>query len=87
MNVKGKELAKALAHHLFGDDVRVHGLATWTCDQDGDWSCTAMEVSHFEPVSGQPLSELFRELSELPGNGWKEFSDPIGELENLRRDD
>lgn len=87
MNVKGKELAKELAPHLFGDDIRVHGLATWSSDQDGEWTCTAMEVVRFEPVSSQSLSELFRELSEIPGNGWKDFDDPIAELESMRRDD
>jgi len=87
VTVRGRDLAKRLAQHLFGKDIRVSGLATWKRDAEGQWSCTNMLVGDFEELQETPLSLLFESLRDLPGNGWREFDDPIGEWKKLRGDD
>lgn len=86
VNVKGRDLAKRLALHLFGDEVRVNGLATWKRDAEGVWSCTAMVVDDFEEPDTTSLSELFESLGKVPGNLWNEMDDPVGEWKKLRGD-
>ena len=86
VNVRGRDLAKRLAPHLFGKEIRIIGLATWKRDAEGEWSCTGMLVNDFEVPDSTPLPELFDSLRELPGNNWNEMDDPIGEWKNLRGD-
>lgn len=86
VNVRGRDLAKRLAPHLFGKEVRILGLATWKRDAEGEWSCTGMLVDQFEELDEAPLSELFDSLRELPGNEWHEIDDPIGAWKKLRGD-
>lgn len=86
VTVRGRDLAKRLAQHLFGKEIRVSGLATWRRDLDGAWSCSGMLVEHFEEPDGTPLSDLFELLRDVPGNDWNAMDDPIGEWKKLRGD-
>jgi hypothetical protein len=86
VNVRGRDLAKRLAPHLFGKEIRIIGLATWKRNAEGEWSCTGMLVDDFEEPDGTPLSELFDSLRELPGNEWNAMDDPIGAWKKLRGD-
>lgn len=85
-NIRGRDLAKRLAPHLFGTEIRIVGLATWKRDIKGEWSCIGMIVNDFESIDITPLPELFDSLRELPGNNWNEIDDPIGEWKKLRDD-
>lgn len=84
VTVKGRDRARELAPHLFGDELRFTGLATWRRDQEGAWRCETMLVESFETLDGRPLEALFAELGDVPGNGWKGFDDPIDEMARLR---
>lgn len=86
VTVRGRELARRLASSLF-QEVRVSGVATWERDTEGEWSCITMIVDDFEKLSDAPLSELFDELGQLPGNEWNEMANPDEEWLKLRRGD
>lgn len=87
VTVKGRELARELAHFLFGEEIRVSGVATWQCNEVGEWSCSGMQVTSYEHLDARPLDELFQSLRAIPGNGWHDFEDPIAELEKFRGND
>ncbi len=87
VTVKGRDKARQLGAHLFGEELRFTGMTTWRRDEDGSWSCITMLVESFETLDGRPLESLFESLSEIPGNGWKEFDDPLTELSHLRGDE
>jgi len=87
VTVRGKDLAKRLAPLLFGQEVRVAGLATWRRDGKGEWSCVGMVVDSFEVPDATLPSQMFSTLSELPENGWHSLDDPISEWRKLRGDE
>lgn len=87
VTIRGRELAKRLAHYLFGAEIRVHGLATWKRDSDGQWSCTGVLVDAFVELDGTPIVDLLERLSELPGNDWHKVGDPIAEWKKSRGED
>ena len=86
VTVKGRDLAMQLGSLLF-QEVRVSGLATWERDVEGEWSCSTMIVTDFDKPSAKPLSELFDELGELPGNEWNTMERPEAEWLKIRRGD
>jgi hypothetical protein len=86
VTVKGRDLAMQLGSLLF-QEVRVSGLATWQRDTEGEWSCITMIVTAFDKLSTKPLTELFDELSELPGNEWNDMDSPDDEWLRIRRGD
>ncbi|WP_293997823.1 hypothetical protein [Sphaerotilus sp.] len=87
VTVKGRDLAREFARFLFGEEIRVSGIATWQCNEVGEWSCTGMQVTSYERLDARPLDELFQSLGGIPGNGWHDFEDPIEELEKFRGND
>ncbi len=87
VNVKGRDEAKKLAHHLFGADVKVNGNATWTRDEEGQWTCSAMEVLSFEETDSTSLVDLFEALRRVPNNHWHQLEDPIAEWKMKHRED
>lgn len=87
VSVKGRDQAKKLAQHLFGADIKVNGNATWTRDEEGQWSCSDMEVLSFEETDSTPLVELFEALRRVPNNRWHQLEDPIAEWEKKHRGD
>lgn len=87
VNIRGRELAKKLAHYLFGKEIRVTGLATWRRDCQGLWECTRVMVDDFTELDGTPVTDLFEQLSNLPDNGWNKLDDPIGEWKKARGED
>lgn len=87
VNVKGREEAKKLAQHLFGADIKVNGNATWTRDEEGQWTCSSMEVLSFEETDGSLLVDLFEALRRVPNNHWHQLDDPIADWEKKYRED
>lgn len=68
VNVKGRDERRKLAQHLFGADIKVNGNATWTRDEEGQWTCSAMEVLSFEETDSTSLVNLFEALRRVPNN-------------------
>ena len=87
VNVKGREQARKLGHHLFGADLKFSGNATWTRDEEGHWSCSDMEVLSFEEPDGSSLVDLFASLQQIPDNHWHGVDDPIAEWKKQHRED
>ncbi|RYH34533.1 MAG: hypothetical protein EON54_19915, partial [Alcaligenaceae bacterium] len=87
VNVKGREQARKLGHHLFGADLKFSGDATWSRDEEGHWSCSDMEVLSFEEPGGSSLVDLFATLQQLPDNHWHQVDDPIDEWKKQHRED
>jgi hypothetical protein len=87
VTVKGRDRARQLAPYLFGDELRFTGLTTMRRNEEGHWECESMLVDSFETLDGRPLESLFESLSQVPGNRWMEFDDPIDVLSRLRGDD
>ena len=87
VNIRGREMAKQLASHLFGAEIRVSGLATWKRDGDGEWSCCGILVDDFVVLNGTSVTDLFEQLKDLPDNGWNKLDDPIGEWKKSRGND
>ena len=87
VNVKGRDEARKLAQHLFGADIKVNGNATWTRDEEGQWTCSAMEVLSFEETDSTSLVNLFEALRRVPNNHWHQLEDPIAEWEKKHRED
>lgn len=86
VTVRGRDMARGLAQHLFGADVRISGLATWQRDTEGQWSCIGLNVSEFEVLDATSAVDFFRRLEGLEGNGWNELEDPQAVWQKLRGD-
>jgi hypothetical protein len=87
VNVKGREEARKLAQHLFGADIKVNGNATWIRNEEGQWTCSSMEVLSFEETEGSLLVDLFEDLRRVPNNKWHLLDDPIATWEKSYRED
>lgn len=87
VNVKGRDEARRLAQHLFGADIKINGNATWIRDEEGQWTCSAMEVLSFEETDSTTLVDLFEDLRRVPNNHWHQLEDPIAEWEKKYRED
>lgn len=87
VNVKGREQAKKLAQHLFGSDLKFSGNATWTRNEEGQWSCSDMDVISFEESEVTSLLDLFDSLRKVPDNHWHKVDDPIAEWKKHHGED
>ena len=87
VNVKGRDEARRLAQHLFGADIKVSGNATWIRDEEGQWTCSAMEVLSFEETDSTTLVDLFEALRRVPNNHWQQLEDPVTEWKKKYRED
>jgi hypothetical protein len=82
-----RDMARALAPHLFGAPLRVYGDGRWRRDPEGNWSLDHFVVSHFEVLDDAPWPEVIGRLRRIEGAGWDEIDDPIKELALLRHGD
>lgn len=82
-----REIARELAHHLFASPIRVKGSGRWHRDEEGAWELDRFNISEFEELDDAPLGEAVQKLRAVPGSGWKDSVDPLGELQRLRGDD
>ena len=82
-----REIARELGPLLYGNPVRVIGEGTWIREKDGDWVLKEFNISNFEILNDQPLSEVIERLSSIDKNGWRDIQDPAAFINELRRDD
>lgn len=78
--------ARELARHLF-EPIRVHGTGHWLREADGDWTLRRFRVQSFTALDAASLRDAVAELRAVPGSGWRDITDPLAELDDLRRDD
>lgn len=84
-NLSDESLAKKLIPHWRGAPLRFTIAGYWLRKPEG-WipesgSCKVLE---FTELDFTPLGELFKRISEMPGNGWNDIADPEAELRKIR---
>jgi len=79
-----KTIARELAHHLFGDLVRVQGNGKWRRTPERIWVLELFKIKSWEPIEQTPLEDAVRALREVEGSQWNTFPDPQAELKKLR---
>ena len=79
-----RDIARELAHYLFGSTLRVHGSGRWERDADGNWNLRRFDIAHYEVLDDTPLPDVVARLRQIRGSGWKEIDDPYTELMRLR---
>lgn len=80
----GRSLAKELARHLYGDDIRVFGKGKWRRSTQGGWILDSFTAERFENIGNSDLVQTMRQLCDLQENAWHELDDPLGELQRMR---
>jgi len=79
-----RAIARELAHHLFGDLVRVQGMGKWRRTADSVWELDGFKVKSWEPMDQSSLEEAIKALRGIEGSQWNAFDDPQAELKKLR---
>ena len=82
----GRDMARELAKHLFGEELRVSGTGNRFCDTEGEWRFGRFIVTSFEILDDTPLTTLVERLRSIPGNGWEKLEDPWEKLRQERED-
>ena len=82
--VTTRAIAKELAQHIFGEEIRLTGTGRWFRNKYGEWELKTFYVTSFEPLGKKSLSELAAELSAIEGAGWKTMKDPWAALADIR---
>lgn len=80
-----RTIARELGQHMF-EPVRIHGRGRWLREADGNWVLHHFRIHRFEALGVASLRQTVVALRAVPGSGWKDINDPLGELEDLRRD-
>ena len=81
-----RDMAKKLAKHLFGEELRVFGTGNRFCDTEGEWRFSRFTITSFEILDDTPLTTLVERLRSIPGNGWEKLEDPWERLKQERED-
>lgn len=79
-----RSLAKDLAGYLYGPVLRLHGEGLWTRDEDGVWVLEKLFAKSFEVLRDDSIADVLTSLAAIPGNEWKDLSDPIREWKDIR---
>jgi hypothetical protein len=77
-------LARELAHHLFGDLVRVQGTGKWRRTPERAWKLDEFKLKSWEQIDQTPLTDEVAALRAVEGSQWNTFADPQAELKKLR---
>ena len=80
-----RTIARDLGKHLF-EPIRVHGTGRWLREADGSWTLIRFRVHRFEVLGKDSLRDSVAALRSIRGSGWKDLTDPLAELDDLRRD-
>jgi hypothetical protein len=76
-------MARKLAREMFDPTVRVHGSGRWTRGDDGLWRVDEFQISQFEVLEEDALSEVINEIRRTP-SAWKREDDSETELDSIR---
>jgi hypothetical protein len=81
-----RAVAKELAKHIFGPELRCSGTGRWYRDKAGNWEMRNFVIAEFTVLDSRPLADVVAELQAVEGNGWRKVPDPWAELAKLRSD-
>jgi hypothetical protein len=79
-----RTLAKDLAKHFLGAELRVSGTGRWSRDEEGNWALERFRIRAFDILSDDPLSVVVESLRKIPGNDWDSIENPWAELDVIR---
>ena len=82
-----RDIARAIAVHLFETPIRVHGTGRWRRETSGVWTLARFVVSAFEVLDDAPLDAIVAKLRAVKGSGWREVEHPLATLRDLRGDE
>jgi len=72
------DVARKLAPYLYGQTIRVFGLAYWYRYPQGVWQLDHFRVENFQPLEDVPLQEAVERLRAVPHEDWDDtISDKI----------
>ena len=77
------EVAKRLSV-AYEEYVRVQGTGKWFRNDDGEWCLEYFNISDFEVLEDESLTQVVGALREIRENGWRSISDPLAELASIR---
>ena len=66
------EVAKKLAPYLYGQTIRVFGVAYWYRYPKGQWQLDHFRVENFQALEDIPLREAVERLRSIPHDDWDE---------------
>lgn len=83
--VKDAAIARDLATHFKGTQIRLNINGTWERTEDG-WlpESGKCHVESFYLLDESPLTVTFSELLKIPNNGWSVMHNPIAEWSSIR---
>lgn len=79
-----RDIAKAIAEHLFTTAIRAEGIARMMRNGAGEWETVRFTIKGFKPLSDATLRETIDELRAIPAE-WKKKEDPLEELTDIRQ--
>lgn len=82
-----RELAKELAHYLFGKPIRLVGSGRWYRDEEGLWQHRDLKAVEFRLLNDDSLAAVVGRIRALPEDTWNLGLDPIASLQALRDDE
>lgn len=75
------DTARKLGPYVFGQTIRVFGVAYWYRDEKGKWRLDRFKVENFQPLQDVPLTEAVNRLRTVPSEDW---DDTIADKIKLR---
>lgn len=79
-----RDMARALAPHLYGPTLRVFGDGRWRRDPEGHWTLEQFRASHFQVLDDYSWPETITHLRAIEGSEWRKLDDPFAELRRIR---
>ncbi len=79
-----RTIARELAHHLFGDMVRVQGTGKWRRTVDRIWVLDDFKLKSWEAIDQTTLTDEVAALRAVEGSKWNQFVNRQAELKKLR---
>lgn len=85
--VASRDIARAIAVHLFETPIRVHGNGRWRRETSGAWTLVRFVISEFEVLDDAPLDAVVARLRAVQGSGWRNVEHPLASLRDFRGDE
>lgn len=81
-----REMARAIAKHLFEGKVRVFGEGKWKRTKTGEWELYEFIVDSFTPLKIEPIGEVVSRLRAIDSEELKAIKSPLTYLEEIRQE-
>ena len=66
------DTARKLGPYLYGQTIRVFGVAYWYREGKGEWRLDRFKVENFQPLEDIPIHEAMERLRSIPHEDWDE---------------